>query len=216
MTPAASTGARPVVTVPSPGGRLWVTGLGRRPDQVGQAGKLEQVRLLPDQIAPPVKIARGSRWLSISFAVIVLAPTILAGIYYALIASDQYESRTLFAVRGLSSSVSALDALGFTNLIGSGGVEQTDSYIVADYIRSIAVIEDIREHLGIDLRQFYANPNADILWRIDPDMPIEDFSLYWKWRINVGFNSATGISTFEVRAFAAKDAEVIAHVQGPG
>ena len=78
-------------------------------EKARQDGKPEQVRLLPDQIAPPVKISRGSRWLSISFVVIVVVPTILAGIYYALVASDQYETRTLFAVRGLSNSSSALD-----------------------------------------------------------------------------------------------------------
>jgi len=180
--------------------------------QTEQARKAEDssgIRRLPDQIKPPVAKRRGNWWLSISFALIVVVPTVLGGIYYALIASDQYEARTLFAVRGVSNAASALDALGFTNLI-SGGVEQTDSYIVADYIRSIAIIEDIRNQLGIDLRKFYARPDADILWRIDPDMPIEDFAWYWNWRIDVGFNSTTGISTFEVQAFSAEDAETIA------
>jgi len=178
-----------------------------KPDEADQDARPEQTRPLPDRIAPPVMKVHSNRWLTTSFALIVVLPTILAGFYYALIASDQYETRTLFAVRGLSES--PLDALGFSNILGSG-VQQTDSYIVADYIQSIAVIEDIRNQLDIDLRQFFARPDIDFVWRIDPDMPVEDFSSYWKWRISIAFNSTTGISTFEIRAFSANDAEIIA------
>ena len=94
-------------------------------EQAGQVAKSEGARLLPDQIALPETKVHSNRWVSISFVLIVIAPTILTGIYYAFIASDQYESRTLFAVRGLSES--PLDALGFTNIIGGSGVQQTDT-----------------------------------------------------------------------------------------
>lgn len=155
-----------------------------------------------------VKRRKLSRHLvRVSAFLFVVAPTVLAALYYAFIAANQYEVRTLFAVRGLANGS---DVFGFTQLIGSGAVVNSDSYIVVDYIESTEIIEDIKRDQNLDLREIFASDKADWLVRADPNEPINLFVDYWRGRIDVGFNSTTGIITFEVRAFSAEDAATVA------
>lgn len=143
---------------------------------------------------------------AISFLIFVILPTVLVGLYYALIASDQYRSETLFAVRGTTTS--PLSALGLAALPGAN-VQSGDSYIVSDYINSTQILLDALKEKGVDLRRYYSSSNVDFAFRINSDMPFEKFSRYWRNRSAVEFNSTTGITTFHVKAFTAQDAHFI-------
>jgi len=143
---------------------------------------------------------------ALSFVICVIIPTLLTGVYYALIASDQYRSDTLFAVRGTTTS--PLSALGLASLPGAS-VQSGDSYIVSDYIRSTQIILDALNESGVDLRQYFAKDGIDFLYRIDPQMPFEQFVKYWRARSAVEFNSTTGITTFHIKAFSPEDAHDI-------
>ncbi|MYZ47050.1 hypothetical protein [Propylenella binzhouense] len=147
------------------------------------------------------------RLLRLSVLVCIVLPTLLTAFYYLFIASDQYGVRTQFAVRGVTSG---LDQLGFSQFLGSSSSVTSDSYIVVDYILSAEVIEDILRDQGLDLRKVFASDQADWFVRADPDDPINLFVDYWDDRIDVGFNSTTGIITFDVRAFSAEDAAKVA------
>lgn len=144
--------------------------------------------------------------ISASFILCVVMPTLLVGLYYALVASNQYRSETLFAVRGTTTS--PLTALGLAAIPGAN-VQSGDSYIVSDYIRSTQLLIDAFNESGVDLRGFYSTADVDFYYRIEPTLPFEEFVKYWRQRSAVEFNSTTGITTFQVKAFSAEDAHAI-------
>jgi capsular polysaccharide transport system permease protein len=151
----------------------------------------------------PKKSALGK----ILFFLLVFLPTIAVSVYYSSYASDQYRSELRFSVRGVESS--PLDALGLGAIPGAT-TQAADAYIVIDYINSKQIISDIKEKLHIDLREKFSKTEIDSLYKIKKDMSLDEFVYYWKWMINADFNSTTGITTFEVTAFTADDAQQIA------
>jgi capsular polysaccharide transport system permease protein len=153
------------------------------------------------------KPQRKLNWGRLSFLLAVVVPTMIVGFYYAFLASPHYRSEMRFAVRGTERST--LETLGLSAMPGAT-TQAADAYIVIDYIHSKQVIRDIREKLGIDVRQFFAEPKIDFAYRIDPDMSLEEFIFYWRWMVDASFNSTTSITTFEVTAFSGEDAEAIA------
>lgn len=149
---------------------------------------------------------RGLRPAQRSFAFAVIFPTMIVSFYYAVIASDQYRSEALFAVRGTTTS--PLSALGLAMLPGAN-VQSGDSYIVVDYIRSKQLLIDAAQIEKIDMRSFFSDEKADFYFRVDPQISLDEFVKYWTSLTEVEFNSTTGIITFAVRAFSAKDAHRI-------
>ena len=143
----------------------------------------------------------------LSFLLAVLVPTALVGLYYLLIASDQYRSEMRFAVRGTERS--PLENLGLSVLPGASS-SASDAYIVIDYVHSKQVLVDIQKKTGIDIRKYFSEPGIDFAYQIDPKMPLEKFISYWRWMIDASFNSTTSITTFEITAFSADDARAIA------
>lgn len=151
---------------------------------------------------------RRSRFGLVTFVLLWAIPTALVAFYYAAVAADQYVVETQFAVRGVESTpLSGLGALGLGAL--PGGNESSDSYVIADYIESVQIIDDIRRFEGVDVRQFFARPLVDFVHRIDPATPVAEFAETWRWRTNVEYNSITGNTTFEVYAFTPEDARRI-------
>lgn len=145
-------------------------------------------------------------WTAISFVLAVVVPTILTGLYFAFIASPQYEVESQFAVRG--SSQSSLSALGLSTLMGTSA-QAGDSYIVADYIHSKQVLQDMIDQVGLDARQLYARDDIDFVYKIAGTEPLDEFVSYWQDMVNVSFNSTTGNVTLQVYAFTAEDAKKI-------
>ena len=142
----------------------------------------------------------------LSFLALVIVPTVLVGWFYNTMASSQYQSETRFAVRGTDAS--PLSLLGFSALPGNSS-QGGDAYIVNDYVNSAQVLRDLIEEQGLDVRKFFAGENVDPVYRIDPNMPLEEFLWYWEWMTDVDFNSTTQITTFRVNAFSAEDAGTI-------
>ncbi|MBB3149753.1 capsular polysaccharide transport system permease protein [Phyllobacterium trifolii] len=145
-------------------------------------------------------------WSTLSFLVVVIIPILLIVSYYTFIASDQYRSQTLFAVRGTTTS--PLSLLGLTSLPGAN-VQSGDAHIVSDYIQSKQVLIDVLEKKQIDARKYYSNLNIDAVYRIKRDLSFDEFLEYWNRMTDVEFNSNTGITTFNVNAFSARDAQLM-------
>ncbi len=160
-----------------------------------------------DQPLPERKRRKGIGGGTLSFLLAVVLPVMLVAFYYGFLASDQYRSEMRFAVRGTERS--SLENLGLSALTGSSS-QASDAYLVIDYIHSKQLLLDIQQKLDIDIRQFYARPEIDFAYRIDPAMPMETFLEYWRWMIEASYNSTTSITTFNVTAFNGADAEVIA------
>jgi capsular polysaccharide transport system permease protein len=146
-------------------------------------------------------------WTMVSFILLVCLPTLVTSVYYAFIASPQYEVEAQFSVRG--SNQASIATLGLGSILGNS-VQSGDSYIVASYVQSLQLLRDVKSELNIDLRTFYSRPEIDWLYRIDPDMPLEKFADYWSDMTEVSFNSTTGNTTLLVYAFTAEDSKKIA------
>lgn len=160
--------------------------------------------------APPAASKRGrvkklnlGRW---TFLLLVIIPTAITAFYYIVVSSDQYRSEMRFSVRGTNQS--PLAQLGLGALPGNSS-QAADAYVVIDYVQSKQILLDIRNKLGIDVRQYFAKPEIDFLYRIDADISLEEFVPYWRWMIEAGFNSTTSITTVQVTAFSGPEATQI-------
>ncbi|PTM92829.1 hypothetical protein [Mycoplana dimorpha] len=149
---------------------------------------------------------RKIAWTAISFFLAVIVPTVLTGLYFAFVASPQYEVEAQFAVRGANQS--SLSALGLGSLMGTT-VEAGDSYIVANYIHSQQILQDMKEQAELDVRKFYARDDVDFVYKTDAHTPLDQFVSYWRDMVNVSFNSTTGNVTLQVYAFTPEDAKAI-------
>src|SRR5687768_6010347 len=76
----------------------------------------------------------GSRNLRlyISFFLLVLIPTIVAGIYYFGVASKQYVAEFKFSVKDNSPNVAS--GSGLSAFLGSAGGTGAENYMVTDYL----------------------------------------------------------------------------------
>lgn len=143
--------------------------------------------------------------LVLAFLFLVVVPTLLGGIYFGFVASDQYVSEARFAVRGPDTSLADVVA-GVSGLPGLQQVQ--DSYIVADYIRSRRMVEDLEASVGFRAR--YGRQGADWLARLDKSWSIEDMVRYWRWRAEIRIDLNSGLMTLRVKAFSREDSLAIA------
>jgi capsular polysaccharide transport system permease protein len=153
------------------------------------------------------------RAMLVSALLVVGLPTLLAAVYYAFFASDQYAASGHFVVRHRSENPAALSSLSILGLGTAATSSTPDTMVVNDYMISMQMIKDLADHL--DLRTIYDTPKADWLARLKPALgedTVSDEQLlkYWQRMALVHFDSTTGLSTFEVRGFAAEDAKKIA------
>ena len=147
------------------------------------------------------------------FTVIVFVPTLLAALYYLLIASPQYVSEAQFVVR----THTPLPQVGFGTVLQSVGVDlgsaaSTDAYEVHQYMMSRdAVAELDRNH---KLRAALGRPGADFMARFPRPFEQPKFeNLYkdYKRFVTVGYDATTGISSLKVTTFDSRDSQTIAN-----
>jgi capsular polysaccharide transport system permease protein len=177
----------------------------------------------PDVLAllePPVTVAGrfrrlGQRLLSrlprLSpiFVGTVIVPTLLAGVYYGLIASDVYISESRFIVRSPQRAAQS-EALG--NFLQVTGVtrSQDDTFAVHDFILSRDALTQLDQKL--QLSEKFSRPDIDFVDRFGTfewDKSFETLYRYYKRRVDVGYDSTSAISTLTVSAFTADDAHRI-------
>src|SRR5689334_5230911 len=77
---------------------------------------------------------RNRRIKFILFALLIVLPTIVAGIYFGLIAANRYESEARFVIRTPGSAIPN----PLTSLVQSSGITRAndDAYAVREYILS--------------------------------------------------------------------------------
>ncbi|MFT4115569.1 capsule biosynthesis protein [Bradyrhizobium sp.] len=153
--------------------------------------------------------AHRSNWRQALFVVVVAIPTLVAVVYLTCIAANQYTSETRFLVRSPQRASSGLIS-GF--LQSTGFVRaQDDSYAVTDFVKSRDAVARLaaRHHL----RDMLSRPEADIFTRFPSiwhDATAEGLFRHYLGFIKVQTDSASGISTLEVRAFRPDDARALA------
>jgi capsular polysaccharide transport system permease protein len=155
--------------------------------------------------------ARPNHWIGrvVLFAVVVALPTIVAAVYYLLIASPIFVSEARFLVR-----TAAQPPAGGLNsvLLGVGlAPGSTDAYAVHEYIMSRDAVNELSK--AQHLRATLGRPGADLLSRFP--RPFEGASneeLYraYKRFVSVSYDVTTGVSSLQVEAFSPADARNIA------
>lgn len=142
------------------------------------------------------------RW----FLVFVIAPTILAAIYYGLIASDIYISESRFVIKSPDQKRSQVSALA--NLVQttglSGGQEQTNEVLA--FVRSRDALKALEESTGV--RAKFASRHADPLSRFPhpfSDNSFESLFKYFGDMVDAHLDTETGTAIIKVRAFTPRD-----------
>lgn len=150
------------------------------------------------------------RRIPVAFFVVVVIPTVLAAIYFLLVASPRYVSEARFIVRSAGQSPSsfglALQGVG----IGQG---QSDAFAVHEYMTSADGLRDLRRR--VDVPALLGRPGADLFSRYPrPGEARSEEGLLKALNrfVVVGYDSSTGISTLRVEAFRPEDARQIATV----
>lgn len=138
------------------------------------------------------------------FLLTVVVPTVLALIYFGLIASDVYISESRFVVR--SPERQSASPLGML-LKGTGfSRAQDDTYSVQDFMLSRDALRSLDEKLGIG--KAFASTDVDIFNRfagLDWDDSFEALHLYYQKKVEIQLDSASSITTVRVRSFTADD-----------
>lgn len=151
---------------------------------------------------------RKRKWATIfSFFLLVVAPTVLGGLYYGMVATDRYATGASFVVRKLEQSA-APDMLSSVTGFASSNSTTSDSYVIRNFLISPDLLRRLDEEL--DLREVYSAPDVDLLSRFNASRPFEDFVKYWPRRMKTSYDNTTGIVTFEVQAYDPETAVTLA------
>jgi capsular polysaccharide transport system permease protein len=146
--------------------------------------------------------------LALSFALMVLLPSLLGATYFLLIASDRYSSTIGFSVRGMDGSSAGGDFLGALTGLASVGTTTTDSFILMDYLEGREVVERLSKDESI--LSHFSEDSVDFIYRLDQSMPIEELVGYWQSMITTSFDNTSSIIEVEVQAFSPEMTERIA------
>lgn len=145
------------------------------------------------------------------FIVVFLVPTVIAIVYYGLVASDRYVSETHFIVRSVSKPASE----GAAAYLQDFGITRAndDTFAIQDYIHSRDAMQAIMRK--IDLRKVWNRPGADFLSRYGAfQVSDNDEALfqYYQRQVKIEKNVETGITAVKVTAYRPQDARAIAEM----
>lgn len=148
---------------------------------------------------------RKNRW----FLLLVAMPTLLAAIYYGLIASDIYISESRFVIKNPDQKRSQTSTLA--NLVQttglSGGQEQANE--VLTYVRSRDALKALEQN---NIRDRFAHTQADYLSRFPQPFSGDSFESLFKYygkRVDARMDAEAGTAVIKVEAFTPQDAYVI-------
>ena len=144
-----------------------------------------------------------------AFVIVVLVPTILAVVYYGLIASDIYVSEAKYALR-TSSETPTLGVID--SFFGGSPVTSSsnDAYIIRDYILSRQMLQYLDDELK--LKSHFQSKDVDYFSRLSHDATNEDFYNFYLKMVQVGLDSSSSVSTLRVKAFTPEYAQKVAKI----
>lgn len=151
------------------------------------------------------------RWglrLPVGFLIVVALPTLVAAIYFLIIASPRYVSEARFVVRSPANEQPSTLGMALSGVGLSAGT--SDAFAVHEYLQSRDGLAEIDKSL--QLRRMYGRPGIDPFSRLPGPFQNESFEAFHKGfnrYVTVGYDSASGISTLRVEAFKASDAQKI-------
>lgn len=146
------------------------------------------------------------RW----FTVCVLAPSLIASLYWGVIASDIYVSESRFVIKAperQKTSASALGSLLQTTGLGSGAEQSSE---IIGYLRSRNALSDLAARK--DVRGAFGSSEADFLSRFPTllqDNSFESLYKYYGAMISTQSDPETGLTVLRVKAHTAEDTQML-------
>lgn len=143
------------------------------------------------------------RWLILSVGL----PTLLATVYYGLIASPVYVSQSSFVIK--SPGQKATPSLSLANLVQSTGLSsgQEQTKEVLQYIRSRNALKDLES--SINVRSKYSERGGDFLSRFPAplrDSSFENLYRYYGSMVGAEVDQDSGLAVLETHGFTPQDA----------
>ena len=138
------------------------------------------------------------------FILTVVIPTVLALVYFGLIASDVYISESQFVVRSPDKPTTS----GLGVILKTAGFSNGDEiYSAQSYVLSRDALHAINRNN--DFRNAYLRPSISLFDRFNPfgtNGSFEDLYRYYRKKIAVEHDSTSSISSLTVRAYSPDDA----------
>ena len=152
---------------------------------------------------------RALRHFNGLFILTVVLPTLAAGVYYGLIASDVFISESRFVVR--SPQRQAQSGLGAI-LLGNGfSRSQDDTYSVHDFIRSRDALRELDAQRGV--RTALSDRKIDFVNRfpglVEWDPSFEGLYRQYLRHVSIDYDTVSSISVLRVRAYTAAEAKQV-------
>ena len=167
------------------------------------ASRARPVPRRPSRIARFLRRHRG-------FLLLVVLPTLLAGLYLTAFAAPQYESEARFLIRARGGSGAAPSgALG--EMLGAAGFKASaeDALAVRDFLQSRDALRGLEG--TVDPVAIWRRPEADRLARLwEEEPPIERLLRYYRRMVDITYDSSSGSLALKVRAFRPEDARALA------
>ena len=168
------------------------------------AGRVGSVSLLE---ARPIAKARHQDLRRRASLLLVFAPTLLAALYFGLVATDRYVSEAQFVVRTAAKPIGGASLGAILQMAGVGRA-QDDMYSVQSFMTSRNAVDQLAERIPV--REIYGHPDADPLARFPSIFygnTAEELDKYLGWMITTDSDTTTGITTLRVQAFRAEEAQ---------
>lgn len=140
------------------------------------------------------------------FLLSVVLPTMLAIIYYGLIASDVYISDSHFVIRSSQRQPSSSGLGAFLQVAGLSR-SLDDTHTVNDFMLSRDALSQLDEHLG--LARLFSSSKVDRFSRfggLDWDTSFEALHRYYQKKVVIELDASSSIATLKVRAFSPEAA----------
>jgi len=143
-----------------------------------------------------------------SLAAFVLAPTLLAALYFGLLAADQYQTEVHISLR--ASQQQAMPSAFGAMLTGMSGMSQSiqDVRGIVEYLQSHDAVQSLAE--TADLRNILSHPDADRFTRLPENASTEKLREVYRDHIDAIFNMETSTVIVYVRAYSPQDAQKLA------
>jgi len=156
------------------------------------------------------KLRQG--WLTPAFlrrrtlSVAVIA-SLLAAVYWGLIASDRFVSEAHVIVQ--KTDLAVAPSVELSSLLGSvSGTSGSDQLLLRDHLLSVDMLQTLDARLN--LRAHFSNTQRDVLSRMwDEQEPMEWFHRYYLSRVSVDYDEHAGVLVIKSQAYDAETAHAI-------
>lgn len=131
---------------------------------------------------------------------------LLTSVYYLVLKSELFESRSAVIVKDLSSPAAA-SGLELSLLGMGGGSQLQDSKVVEEYLLSLDFFMLLDEKFG--LIKHFKSDKIDVLERLSSEATIEDALEFYRARTNIEYDEISGILHIAYSHTDAKQAKKI-------